>query len=64
MDLVKELSKIEVDNIEKEKPKVFEKKDITKNEGGYADTYSISGMNIVAIVITIISLIIMFLATR
>lgn len=85
LDLVEELSKIEVNTntnealdsmmndevaentneaIEKEKPKVFEKKDNSNNENGYANTASLSGMNIIALVLTIICLIVMYILIK
>ena len=51
------------EEVEKEKPKVFEKKD-TSNEGGYAESASISGMNIFALILTIICLIIMYFVIK
>lgn len=47
-----------------EKPKVFEKKDSKNNEDGFANTATISGMNIFAIILTIICIIIMYLAIK
>lgn len=62
--MVDDENKKETEEFVNEKPKVFEKKDNKNNEDGFANTATISGMNIFAIILTIICIIIMYLAIK
>ena len=62
--MVDDENKKETEEFVNENPKVFQKKDNKINEDGFANTATISGMNIFAIILTIICIIIMYLAIK